>query len=290
MLPPFNMACYSPVNRLIKQKYHLIPCGKCIGCRLENRRQWAIRASLEAKMHQENIFATLTYSDDELVIGYQHPTLVEEHLVLFWKRLRQALIRHPEYFTKESEDELRYLASGEYGDESNRPHYHALIFGLDFRDKKIQQKNGDNILYSSDCLNSIWTHGHCTIGDVSFGSASYVAKYAMKNDSYHKEIWKEIGVEPQFCRMSRRPALALKWLEKNYEDVYPSDELIINNKKMSSIKYFDNLYAAGNELLMHSIKLTRKNKVKEQITLKKQLQINKTVKLAQLKTGSKTKL
>lgn len=284
------MGCYSPMNMQIKKKYHLIPCGKCIGCRLEKRRQWAVRATLEAKTHIENIFATLTYRDDDLVIGYQHPTLVEEHLTNFWKRLRQALIRHPEYFTKESESELRYLASGEYGDESNRPHYHALIFGLDFRDKTIEQKDGDNILYHSEHLDRIWTHGYCTIGNVSYASASYVAKYAMKNDSYHKEIWNEIGVEPQFCRMSRRPALALKWIEENHEDVYPSDELIINNQKMSSIKYFDNIYAAGNELLMHAIKLKRQTKTHELNTSKKQLLVKKKVKMAQLKTGSKTKL
>jgi len=284
------MACYEPLNLLIKSRYQIIPCGRCIGCRLEKRRQWAVRATLEARTHKANIFATLTYRDEELVIGYQHPTLVEEHLTNFWKRLRQALLRHPEYFTKDSEDELRYLASGEYGDESNRPHYHALIFGLDFKDKIPERKNGDNLLYHSEYLDSIWTHGYCTIGDVSFSSASYVAKYAMKNDSHHKEIWNEIGVEPQFCRMSRRPALALKWFEEWHQDVYPSDELFINNQKMSSIRYFDNLYASGNELLIHGIKMNRQNKVKEQITSKKQLQIKKTVKIAQLKTGSKNYL
>lgn len=284
------MACYSPMNMLIKKKYQIIPCGKCIGCRLEKRRQWAVRATLEAKMHVENIFATLTYRDDALEIWNVHPTLVEEHLTKFWKRLRQELIRHPEKFTKDSEDELRYLASGEYGDESNRPHYHALIFGLDFKDKKIDRQTGDNYLYHSDYLDSIWTHGYCTIGSVSYSSASYVAKYAMKNDSHHKEIWNEIGVEPQFCRMSRRPALGLKWLEKHHADVYPSDELIINNQKMSSIKYFDNVYAAGNELLMQSIKQQRQKKAGEQSTSKKQLQIKQKVKLAQLKTGAGTKL
>lgn len=284
------MACYSPMNMKIKNRYQIIPCGKCIGCRLEKRRQWAIRATLEAKTHKENIFATLTYRDDALVIGYQHPTLVEEHLTKFWKRLRQELIRNPQKFTKESESELRYLASGEYGDESNRPHYHALVFGLDFKDKTIQQKNGDNFLYHSDTLDSIWTYGYCTIGDVSFSSASYVAKYAMKNDSHHKDMWSEIGVEPQFCRMSRRPALALKWFETWHKDVYPSDELVINNQKMSSIKYFDNIYASGNELLMHALKLNRQKKLSAQNTSKKQLQIKKTVKLAQLKTGKKNSL
>lgn len=261
-----------------------------MGCRLEKRRQLAIRATLEAKMHEENIFVTLTYSDENLVIGYQHPTLVEEHLTDFWKRLRTALKRHPEYFTKESENECRYLASGEYGDESNRPHYHAIIFGLDFVDKALYKTEGDNRLYHSNTLDNLWTHGYGTIGTVSFAAASYVAKYAMKNDSDHKEIWKEIGVESQFARWSKKPGLGLSWLEKNYQDVYPSDELLINGQIMSSIKYFDRKIGEGNELLLHAIKQVRQQKIPQNSYSKKQLKIKYKVKKAQLKTGGKTKL
>jgi len=284
------MACYEPLNLLIKKSYTLIPCGRCIGCRLENRRQWAVRACLEAKTHEENIFATLTYSDENLHFGYAHATLVEKHLVDFWKRLRQAVLRHPEQFTKESEDEFRYLASGEYGDESNRPHYHALIFGLDFKDKKISGKEGNNYLYHSDHLDHIWGHGYCTIGNVSYSSASYVAKYTMKNDSYHKELWDALGVERQFIRMSRRKGLGLNWLLKHHGDVYPSDELFINGQKMKSIRYFDRIYAEGNELLMHAMKKNRLQKIKMGSTTKKQLNVKKINKIAQLKTGSKNKL
>jgi len=278
------------MNIQVKKKYTLIPCGKCIGCRLEKRRQLAIRATLEARTHEENIFVTLTYADEHLVIGFQHPTLVEEHLRDFWKRLRQELKRHPEKFTEDSENELRYLASGEYGDDSNRPHYHAIIFGLDFRDKSVLQKNGETYLYNSPTLDSIWGLGYCTIGTVTYATASYVAKYTMKNDTNHKDIWSEIGVEPQFMRVSRRPGLGFPWLEKHHADVYPSDEILINGQKFSSLTYFDRKYAEGNELLMHAIKLNRVKKIPEGSYNKKTMQIKQKIKLAQLKTGNKTKL
>lgn len=278
------------MNMLVRKNYTLIPCGKCIGCRLERRRQLAIRATLEARTHLENIFATLTYADDNLVIGYQHPTLVESHLRDFWKRLRQAVIRYPDKFTKGSENEIRYLASGEYGDVSNRPHYHALIFGMDFADKQVLQKEGDHVLYHSPFLDDLWGHGYCTIGAVTYATASYVAKYTMKNDSHHKDIWNEIGVEPQFMRVSRRPGLGFPWLEKHHRDVYPSDEIFIDGEKYSSVSYFDRKYSEGNELLMHAIKQTRKLKIPERDSTKKMNKIKQTIKLAQLKTGGKTKL
>jgi len=123
-----------------------------------------------------------------------------------------------------------------------------------------------------------------------FPQASYVAKYTMKNDSHHKDIWNEIGVEPQFMRVSRRPGLGFPWLEKNYEDVYPSDEIIINGQKFSSITYLDRKYSEGNELLMHAVKLTRQTKIPERNTSKKLNKIKQIIKIAQLKTGSKTKL
>jgi len=43
-----------------------LPCGQCIGCRLERSRQWAMRCIHEAQLHQNNCFITLTYDDEHL--------------------------------------------------------------------------------------------------------------------------------------------------------------------------------------------------------------------------------
>ena len=41
-----------------------IPCGQCIGCKLERSRQWGVRCMHEAQMHKQNCFITLTYNEE----------------------------------------------------------------------------------------------------------------------------------------------------------------------------------------------------------------------------------
>jgi len=160
-----------------------VPCGRCVGCRLERSRQWAARIMLESSMHESNLFITLTYRDSELVYGgASHGILVPRHLELFWKRLR-----------KWTRTRIGYYACGEYGDKSNRPHYHACVFGLDFPDKTFYKAKNGNNLYSSRILDDLWSHGKCYFGTVTFESAAYVARYIMKKrlgkskETYAKE-------------------------------------------------------------------------------------------------------
>ena len=46
-----------------------LPCGQCIGCRLERSRQWAMRCLHEASLYDRNAFITLTYDDSNLPPG-----------------------------------------------------------------------------------------------------------------------------------------------------------------------------------------------------------------------------
>jgi hypothetical protein len=102
-----------------------VPCQKCIGCRLEYSRQWAIRGVHEAQMHDEAYFLTLTYNDENLP---QYESLKKDDFQNFLKRYWKYL-----WPTK-----IRYIMCGEYGDNSDRPwepnilgrpHYHAIIYG-----------------------------------------------------------------------------------------------------------------------------------------------------------------
>lgn len=225
-----------------------VPCGRCIGCRLERSRQWAIRCICEAQMHDRNSFITLTYDDQHLVYGgAEHGILVPRHIELFWKRLRKRL------------GKFRYFACGEYGDKSNRPHYHACIFGLDFKDKKLwSSKDGVN-LYTSDILNNEWKHGNCIIGDVTFESAAYVARYIMKKRlGKSASSYKEEGITPEFVRMSRRPGIGSAWFDKYSEDVYPHGVMTIKGGlRCQPPKYFDRKYQAYYPLEFDDIKLAR---------------------------------
>lgn len=225
------MACYFPLylpQTRNRAEPITVPCGRCVGCRLERSRQWAIRCDHERQMHEDNAFVTLTYKDEELVYGgAEHGILMPRHLELFWKRLR-----------KRTGKSFKYFACGEYGDKSSRPHYHACIFGLDFEDKKLfSVKDGIN-LYTSDFLDSVWERGMCTIGDVSFESAAYVARYVMKKRlGKNASSYKADGITPEFVRMSRggKPrkdgtqqlGIGAGWYKKFGAEVFPRDEVVI---------------------------------------------------------------
>ncbi len=246
------MACFSPITGYrtaagkvtFKQKegYYdkpvTIACGQCTGCRLERSRQWAVRCMHEAQMHPKNSFVTLTYDDEHLPLD---GGLVLGDWQKFAKRLRKRL------------GPFRFYHCGEYGDQYGRPHYHALIFGLDFgHDRKLYRNSKDNSLYTSELLTGTWGMGMSIIGELTFQSAAYVARYCMKKitgeaaaDHYtttNLATGEVHQVKPEYTTMSRRPGIGKSWLDKYQGDVFPSDEVIVNAKKTRPPRYYDYLY------------------------------------------------
>lgn len=216
-----------------------------------------MRCELEARNHHLNSFVTLTYNNDTLPedLGL-NPT----HLEHFLKRLRKK--KWP----------FRYYACGEYGDLTQRPHYHACLFGMDFQDKKLLSRNNGNSLYTSQELNDIWQHGHTSIGDVTFESAAYVARYVLKKrlsvngrrqTHSHFTLDTETGeltpIYPPFVRMSLATPIAGQWLSKNHGDIYNAnkDFLVIRGKKLRPPKAFDKLFDAINPSKMENIRQQR---------------------------------
>lgn len=199
-----------------------LPCGQCIGCRLERSRQWAIRCVHEASLHSDNCFITLTYSDRFLPhsvcteTGELLPSLDKRHFTLFMKRLR-----------KRFGDGIRFFMCGEYGEQFFRPHYHALLFNFDFTDKKLYKVNQGFPLYVSDSLKELWPYGISTVGACSFETAAYVARYVTKkvtgdiSDEHYR------GRTPEYVNCSRRPGIARGWYEKYCNNVYDNDMLVV---------------------------------------------------------------
>lgn len=149
----------------------VIKCGQCMECRLAYSREWAIRMTHEAQMHDQNCFLTLTYDDAHLPA---HGQLVKRDLQLFFKRLRKAV------------GSFRYVACGEYGELKRRPHFHAAIFGKDFSYDRIEYGEGirGDKVYVSKTIADVWQKstfpmGH-TIGSLQFESAAYIARYITK--------------------------------------------------------------------------------------------------------------
>ena len=215
----------------------VVPCGQCIGCRLERSRQWALRCVHEAQLHEYNSYLTFTYNDWNIP---KYGSLNKRDLQLFWKKLRKSL----------NGKRIRYFAAGEYGEQTDRPHYHAILFGHDFLDKKPHKRNHrGEMLYTSETLEKWWGKGYCSIGAVTFDSAAYVARYIMKKvtgedaDEHYETVDLDTGEVgwrmPEYVTMSRRPGIAADWFEAFNDDVYPSDFITHGGVKMRPAKYYD---------------------------------------------------
>lgn len=217
-----------------------LPCGRCIGCRLERSRQWAVRIMCEAQMHEVNSFLTLTYNNENLPDDL---SVNKRHVQLFVKRLRKAGY------------ECRYYCCGEYGEDFSRPHYHVCLFGCDFADDRRFYKSAGKVgnLFTSPSLDKIWGLGFCVIGDLTFESAAYVSRYCTKvvngdlADSHysfaHPETGEILKLEPEFALMSRRPGIGDAWLRKYHHDVYSSgDGIVMRGRMMKPPRFFDRKY------------------------------------------------
>lgn len=222
-----------------------IPCGQCIGCRLEKARQWAMRCVCEASLYENNIFLTLTYDTDHLPSDL---SLSKRHLQLFMKRLR-----------KRFGNDIRFYACGEYGSKFGRPHYHILLFNFNPKDGQLIRIR-PNPLYVSESISRLWHYGFHSYGLVTFESASYVARYCTKKitgadaDDYYK------GRLPEFALMSRKPGIGHDWLLKYSTDVYPNDYIVMRDGlKLKPPIYFDNIYDKFTENL-DNVKLERRKR------------------------------
>lgn len=234
--------CFKRSNSWRGEKIDL-PCGQCIGCRLERARQWAVRCTHEASLYDKNCFITLTYNDENLP---KEHSLILEHYQLFMKRLR-----------KKYGSGIRFFHCGEYGEEFGRPHYHALLFNHDFEDKKYHSTHNGSRLYTSESLSTLWPFGFSIIGEVSFESAGYVARYALKKVTGKKSGEYYQQRKPEYCTMSRRPGIGKKWYEKYKGEVYPNDKIFLRGIQAKPPKFYDKQLEKENPSEMAIIKIQR---------------------------------
>lgn len=272
------MACYSPARLTIDEVVRRVPCGTCLGCRIDYSKMWALRCLHESKMHQDNCAVTLTIDDEHLKYGRYRPTLFKRDLQLFFKRLRKVF-------------DVRYFACGEYGDISNRPHYHAILFGVNFKDKIYYSGQGDNTLYTSDLLNGIWKQGNCMVGEMSSKSAAYVARYCLKKlvvDS--RFYYKDEGIEPEFLVMSRRPGIGRTYFDDFNGDFFVLDKCVTNSGDYSVPRYYDNLLKSLDIDLYEHIKAMRDERKRSSDIyerMPKRLVVKAAVKAAQMAAVSR---
>lgn len=246
-----------------------VPCSRCVGCRLDRSQQAAVRCMHEAQMHSENCFATFTYDAAHLPADL---SLHYRHFQLFMKSLRKASL--PKH--------IRFYVCGEYGEKYSRPHFHALLFGFSPPDKRFfkRAKSGDR-LYTSEFLDGLWRRGSVIVGDVTFDSAAYCARYIMKKQlgPEAKSVIRacELGCcapmpmreiidvttgqavyrAHEFCKMSLRPGIGAHWYDKFFTDVFPHDRVVVRGATCRVPKYYTTLLDRVSPLYVAFLKAQR---------------------------------
>jgi hypothetical protein len=274
----YDMACFKPLKAYQcfdksivfteARKHDIVrslelPCGQCVGCRLERSRQWAIRCMHEASLYKDNCFITLTYDEEHLPEDY---SLHYDDFQRFMKRLRKRF----------QGKTIRFYMAGEYGENFGRPHFHACIFNLDFEDKYLWQKTeSGSKIYRSKTLEELWPFGYSSIGEVNFQSAAYVARYIMKKvtgdmaEQHYEEVNFTTGEiiqrKPEFNKMSLKPGIGYKWYQKFKDDVYPHDYVIVNGKKCKPPKFYDKKYADDYPYEFDQLQWDREKSAKAQV-------------------------
>lgn len=201
---------WSPRQRSKEFAEFQLPCGKCIECRLDYARQWAVRCVHEAQMHEKNSFITLTYDDEHLGDGRLH----YEDFQKFMKRLR-----------KTQNDPIGVFVTGEYGEKTKRKHWHAILFNYQPRDAQFLRTTdvGDKV-FTSETLQKTWGFGRTEFGSVTFRSAGYCARYSAKKlvhglDGCHDYT--------PISKKSSKHAIGKTWLEKYWQDVFLHGSIVL---------------------------------------------------------------
>jgi len=262
-----------------------VPCGQCIGCRLEKTRQWAMRCHHEASLHEHNSFITLTYNDEHMPEDW---SLNKEHWQKFMKRLRAKFVqKDPKKREWGQVEQIRYYHCGEYGPRTGRPHYHACLFGFQFPDLVEFTRDGDTIIYNSEELDTCWQHqGHTAVGDVTYESAAYVAGYTIskatgKHEDEYENLDLESGeiytVQPPYATMSLKPGIGARWFDKYKSDCFPKDFVTINGRKMQPPKYYEQKYEKEEPERVKELKIKRLKKALEQDKTQQQREAANTI-------------
>lgn len=167
---------------------------------------------METLEYKDNMFLTLTYDDEHLkFMPSGRATLVRDDLTRFWKRLRKDL----------GDKKIKYYACGEYGDNTLRPHYHAIVFGLSIYDQELIEEN--------------WSKGFVQCEPVELACCNYVAGYVQKK-LYGDDKEKYLDVEPPYSVMSK--GIGKRFVDKNKEELLRDGFIRYRGMKLAIPRYF----------------------------------------------------
>lgn len=301
-MPCFHpILCYQPFDggsiSFTERKDHRsirIPCRQCIGCRRARQDAWALRCMFEALMHRHAWFATFTYSDEFLP---QRGSLDYRDVQLFCKRLRRRVGR------------FRFFVAGEYGGQFGRPHWHMLIFGVDFADlERINSMRSKEPVFRAPVLAEAWPQGFHSLGFVTLASARYTASYAVDKitgapaDAHYSRVDDSTGeiyqVVPEFAQMSRGgrggKGIGYSFLERYWRDIFLAGDgavVLPGGKRAATPGYFNRVFpeilekAGGSAALLTELESKRLVRANERAwdNTPERLAVREAVQLAGIK-------
>jgi len=215
-----------------------LPCGRCVGCKLDRARAWSVRIGHEAALYDKSLFVTFDYRPDAL----RSLSLEYGDFQRFLKRLRRELTGVS--VAPNGKKPIRFFVAGEYGERYGRPHWHAILFNTWFPDA-VRFHNGT---FRSEMAERLWGHGNVVIGHVTPASAAYVAGYTMgkahkKAEDYEEDLVNPLtgelsGRRPEFNVMSRRPGIGAWWYDRFRSDLWNGDHAVQDGKEYKVPRYY----------------------------------------------------
>lgn len=221
---------YDPIMQTVSDWYKL-PCGRCTNCKIQIAKEWALRCCLELPYWEKSIFTTLTFRDSEMT----DPSIHKKELSDFFHNVRNDL--------RKSKQKIKILGCGEYGDESMRKHYHAIIFGLGMSNEKITiSHNCETYTSENSILEKNWSKGNVFNGIVTWNSCRYVASYVFKKyyDELKEDYYTSKGLENPFQHTSN--GIGKQFYEEWANNILSKGYIMFNGIKHTIPRYFLELY------------------------------------------------
>lgn len=214
-------SCMRPtvLSRRLEGRIEYFVCGQCHLCLARRVREWKDRIFHEYDYWGKGLFITLTYNGDNIP---PRASLCKSDLQKFWKRLRKSLGRR----------RIKYFAVGEYGesdeygrgaDNIGRPHYHAIVLGLEASDLEV--------------ITDAWALGFVHIGMINPTTVNYVLGYTQKKmRGSDKYIYDSYGILPPFQTQSK--GIGKRWLMDNLDLVSKDLSYTVNGVSRGLPRYY----------------------------------------------------
>lgn len=243
--PPDKVRAYQ--KQFLWTRELVLPCGHCVGCRLDNARMWSMRMMHEARYSKHTYFVTLTYADENLP---PDADLRYSDLRDFFKRARHHYQGEPAPTSRRPNARqvtleapaFRYFACGEYGDRTLRPHYHFAAFDFKIDDLRPFKQTASGWYFISESLRQVWRHGHVIVAPLEWSSASYISRYVTKKmrgqDIRIKRLAANEDEEAEYYTVQRAfqsKGLGLRWYEDNKQEVWDLDACLFRGQYLVKV-------------------------------------------------------